>query len=107
MTHSGHLRSPTVASLRHDKSFSFKYRTLLSGGIMARIFRCLGVVCVMATWMAITAAAKTQLDIWCDGQDGASNDLIISSCTTLIQSGKSSREDLAINFSNRGFAYQQ
>ena len=42
---------------------------------------------------------------WCEGLDGASADLRISGCTTVIQSGRETPENLAIAFYNRGKAY--
>ena len=47
--------------------------------------------------------------VWCQGkalpQEGFAQDLQISGCTTLIQSGKEKRTDLAADFFNRASAY--
>jgi tetratricopeptide (TPR) repeat protein len=42
---------------------------------------------------------------WCNHWDGASDDLAISGCTVVIQSGRATGPNLAIFFSNRGTWY--
>jgi tetratricopeptide (TPR) repeat protein len=56
--------------------------------------------------LAAPAGAQPARQIrWCNGDDHATPAMQISGCTALIQSGKSSRRDLAIAFTNRGSAY--
>ena len=50
------------------------------------------------------AQTQQQLD-WCRGEDGATLDEQISGCTAIIQSGRSSGDDLAEVLSLRGVAY--
>jgi tetratricopeptide (TPR) repeat protein len=50
-------------------------------------------------------AQSAQQIRWCNGDDHATSEQSISGCTALIQSGKSSRRNLAIAYTNRGSAY--
>ena len=52
-------------------------------------------------------AQQSQASTWCYASeaDGVSLDQKISGCTTVIQSGKISNSDLALAYTNRGFAY--
>ena len=49
-------------------------------------------------------AQQSQARTWCVASeaDGVSLDLKISGCTTVIQSGKVSNNDLAVAYNNRG-----
>ena len=51
-----------------------------------------------------TASAQSQRWDWCNGNNDASPDLIVSGCTAVIQSGKERAKDLATAFYNRGNA---
>jgi tetratricopeptide (TPR) repeat protein len=67
-----------------------------------------GALIVAATLLraAFSASAQTDQQVeWCSGEDNASRELSISSCTALIQSGAYMGEELAIAFNNRGIAY--
>ena len=67
-----------------------------------------GALTVAATLLmpAFSASAQTDQQVeWCSGEDNATRELSISSCTALIQSGAYMGEELAIIFNNRGIAY--
>ena len=53
------------------------------------------------------AAEQSQASTWCVRKDtqAISADLSISGCTTVIQSGNETQENLAFTFNNRGSAY--
>lgn len=53
-----------------------------------------------------TAQTSAQAWDWCAGKDGASAELQINGCTTVINSRKETQEDLAVAFGNRGNGYQ-
>jgi tetratricopeptide (TPR) repeat protein len=57
---------------------------------------------------ATPAGAQTLRELWhsCEGKDSASSDLIISSCTTLINSGREMQNALGQAFNNRCIAYR-
>ena len=50
-------------------------------------------------------AQQSQAWTWCVNNDNQSPDLQIGGCTTIIQSGRESRANLAAAFNNRGSAY--
>jgi tetratricopeptide (TPR) repeat protein len=50
-------------------------------------------------------AQQSQVWLWCANRNGASIDSRIRGCTTVIQSGKEPKNNLAIAFSNRCWAY--
>ena len=51
-------------------------------------------------------AQQSQYWIWCSNSDHTLPDLQIGGCSAVIQSGRESRETLAIVFRNRGIAYK-
>jgi hypothetical protein len=71
--------------------------------------RILGAMAVSATLsLALIFPAEAQTDQQisrCNGQDNATPELAISSCTAMIQSGEYAGNELAIVFNNRGVAY--
>jgi lipoprotein NlpI len=66
-----------------------------------------GAIALMAvTGFAGSAAAQqSQAWTWCENKEKASPDIQIGGCTTVIQSGKESKKNLATAFNNRGNAY--
>ena len=53
-----------------------------------------------------SAGAQSAKQIgWCNGDDHATPELMISGCTALIQSKKYSGRNLAVAYTNRGSAY--
>ena len=52
------------------------------------------------------ASALSQAWTWCVNKEKGSPDLQISGCTTVIQSGKETKNNLAIAFNNRGNGYR-
>jgi uncharacterized protein YecT (DUF1311 family) len=56
----------------------------------------------------VPAIAQTSAQAWdwCAGKDGASAELQINACTTVINSRQETQEDLAVAFGNRGNGYQ-
>ena len=57
--------------------------------------------------LAGPASAESQAWTWCVNKAKASPDLQISGCTTVIQSGKESKSNLAIAFNNRGNGFRK
>ena len=54
----------------------------------------------------LASAQQSQAVEWCDNKNGNfSPDLMIRGCTTLIQSRKRSKQNLAVPYHNRGYAY--
>ena len=53
-----------------------------------------------------TASAQSQRWDWCNGNNDALPDLVISGCTAVIQSGKEGAKELAVAFHNRGNAFR-
>jgi lipoprotein NlpI len=54
----------------------------------------------------LASAQQSQAVEWCDNKNGNfSPDLMIRGCTTLIQSRKRSKQNLAAPYHNRGYAY--
>ena len=64
-----------------------------------------GVTLVFCCVGNVFAQEMSQEWKWCAGRDGAVADLQIGGCTTVIQSGRETTENLAIAFHNRGIAY--
>ena len=66
-------------------------------------------LCALAATASLgpAQAQQSQASTWCYASeaDGVSLDQKISGCTTVIQSGKISNSDLALAYTNRGFAY--
>jgi carboxyl-terminal processing protease len=62
-------------------------------------------ITVQLNGSAFAQSDLAQAWTWCVNQDKASPDLQIGGCTTVIQSGKLSQQNLTISFNNRGNAY--
>jgi carboxyl-terminal processing protease len=77
----------------------------MAGRTAQRIFR---VSLATAALLVAMPAAAQQLESrrWCSNQGSTfSPDLVIGGCTAVIQSGRETRQNLAIAFANRGFAH--
>jgi tetratricopeptide (TPR) repeat protein len=73
---------------------------------MMRILLAAGLACAFIGVAAAPAAASDQESAWCVGGPGISPDLRIGGCTALIQSGHETAQALAVDFENRGEAYE-
>jgi tetratricopeptide (TPR) repeat protein len=71
-------------------------RHVLVPFVVTLVLGCIGIV---------PAQELSQEWRWCAGLNGASADLVISGCTTVIQSGRENTKNLAGAFYNRGNAY--
>jgi tetratricopeptide (TPR) repeat protein len=71
-----------------------------------RILLAANLACAILGVAAASAATNDQNAAWCVGGPGVSLDLRIGGCTALIQSGQETSQGLAIDFKNRGQAYE-
>jgi tetratricopeptide (TPR) repeat protein len=84
------------------------YRTALLAkavSLRGRVLVPFGVTFVLGCIGTVLAQETSEAWKWCEGRNGASADLVIKSCTTVIQSGRENTENLAVAFYNRGKAY--
>ena len=72
---------------------------------VTRLVIALGMIGCGLAFAHPAGAQSVQQIRWCNGDDHATSEQSISGCTALIQSGKSSRRNLAIAYTNRGSAY--
>ena len=65
------------------------------------------VVTVLSNGPVQAQTTNEQLQEWCDGRGNVSEDVQISSCTAIINSGQYDRWDLHVAYYHRGYSYAQ
>ena len=65
------------------------------------------VVAASSSGAVLAQAARTLQEDWCDGLGNVPDDVQISACTTVINSGRYGAERLNIAYFNRGLTYAQ